>query len=89
MVQLCQSMVKEIRICDWPASSTEGRFVLRLEIITTVIKHLDTSNFQFLPVINPMTVCALNYVTSRISIMLTVTSFGLVFLLCLNPVYLF
>lgn len=38
---------------------------------------------------NPMTVCAVNYVTCRISVMLTLTSFGLVFSLWHNPTYLF
>jgi len=53
--------------------------VLRLEIITTVIKHQDTSNIYCLPMMNHITVCAVNYVTCRISVMLTLNSFGLVF----------
>jgi len=38
---------------------------------------------------NHMTVCAVNYVMCRISVMLTLTSYGLVFSLWHNPAYLF
>jgi hypothetical protein len=49
-----------------------------LEIITIALKYQDTSKLYSLPVMNLMTVCAVNYVMGRISVMLDVTSFGLV-----------
>ena len=54
-----------------------------------MIKHQDTSNIYCLPMMNHMTVCAVIYVTCRISVMFTLTSFGLVFSLWHNPAYLF